>query len=751
MSARTRVQKRLRVLPVLALVLALAVMMLDPYGAATALRLKGFDFLQASAPAPSAETATRPPAIAVEIDEAALEAFGPWPWPRWRLAETVRRIAAAGPRLLVFDLVLAEPDPTSPENAVRAFAPGTEIGELEAALSGSPGHDRALSSALRSANAIAAFGAADRPPPGAAVPPPAEFGFVFPRDNPLTMVPDRASAVRSVPAMDVRADHLGAALQSPDADGKLRRLALLANVGGSLEPTLALQAMRALLDAEGAEVLAVRTGTNPYTGKRGEVVSLAMSGRLIPTAPDGGIWLAWPKDAALRRLSAAELAKPDFDLSQLSGRIVVLGKGPAAGGALWPTPPGESLTSAAATALGLERLEAGPLLKRTTATAGVELAAVVGAGILLALLGPSLPMLVTLLFTAGSLAGGLALARAGFIADGTLYDVAVAPLAILAVAAASLGLRLYAAHVGESELRAAFRAKIGPATLRATAREPSRGGFEGDRRKASVLIAGIRGFDDITESLIEDPEGVRILLTEFATWAEAHIRRSRGTFDRLDGPLAIAFWNAPGDDMDHALHACDCAMRMIEGLEALNRRLEIEAERRHRALPPIQVEVAVNTGQCFVGDFGSRERPDYGLVGDVMTAAHRMVRRSHRYGPAILVGEHTANAVRNLFALLEIDRLEIPQKQMPMRVYALLGNPLVRASPRFRTLETKHTEIFAALEARDWPKVRTLIAEARELRGAVPSLYDLYARRLDHLERDPPGEGWDGVVRSSVV
>lgn len=45
----------------------------------------------------------------VAIDEAALHAAGPWPWPRARIAALVDRVAASGARAVAVDILLAEP------------------------------------------------------------------------------------------------------------------------------------------------------------------------------------------------------------------------------------------------------------------------------------------------------------------------------------------------------------------------------------------------------------------------------------------------------------------------------------------------------------------------------------------------------------------------------------------------------------------------------------------------------------------
>jgi len=50
----------------------------------------------------------------VEIDDASLEAYGQWPWPRHRLAEVLEKIGSAGPAVVGVNILFPERDRTSP-------------------------------------------------------------------------------------------------------------------------------------------------------------------------------------------------------------------------------------------------------------------------------------------------------------------------------------------------------------------------------------------------------------------------------------------------------------------------------------------------------------------------------------------------------------------------------------------------------------------------------------------------------------
>ena len=65
------------------------------------LNLKVTDLLLASAKAP----APKLDIVTVAIDEASLEKYGQWPWPRYRFARLPEQISAGGPKTIGIDII----------------------------------------------------------------------------------------------------------------------------------------------------------------------------------------------------------------------------------------------------------------------------------------------------------------------------------------------------------------------------------------------------------------------------------------------------------------------------------------------------------------------------------------------------------------------------------------------------------------------------------------------------------------------
>ena len=95
---------------------------------------------------------------------------------------------------------------------------------------------------------------------------------------------------------------------------------------------------------------------------------------------------------------------------------------------------------------------------------------------------------------------------------------------------------------------------------------------------------------------------------------------------------------------------------------------------------------------------------------------------------------------------LNLTRITTP-RDAAIKLYAMLGNPLVRASPKFRALQTFHDHILQSIQAQQWEKARGLIEQCRKLSGASQKLYDLHEARIAWYEKNPPPADWDGAFR----
>jgi adenylate cyclase len=225
------------------------------------------------------------------------------------------------------------------------------------------------------------------------------------------------------------------------------------------------------------------------------------------------------------------------------------------------------------------------------------------------------------------------------------------------------------------------------------------------------------------------------------------IIEQRGTIDKYIGDAIMAFWNAPLDDPDHALHSCEAALEILRRLDALNAERREEAKRAGIAASDMEIGIGISTGESVVGNMGSDIRFDYSVLGDSVNLASRLEGLTATYGLRILLCSETAKRCGNDFAMLEIDRVRVKGKRDAATIYTLLGGTDLRRQSHFRAFRGAFTEMREHYARGDWSGARLALDRSRRNNESVQlaKLLDLYESRLSALEARPAMTEWDGV------
>src|SRR5246500_4870374 len=265
----------------------------------------------------------------------------------------------------------------------------------------------------------------------------------------------------------------------------------------------------------------------------------------------------------------------------------------------------------------------------------------------------------------------------------------------------------------------------------------------------TIMFSDVRGFTTISESYKKDPQGLTRLMNRFLTPLTNAILARKGTIDKYMGDAIMAFWNAPIDDREHQINACEAAIDMLERIDELNKVREQEAEDGGHVYIPLNVGIGLNTGTCVVGNMVSDLRFDYSVLGDSVNLASRLEGQTKEYGFPIIVGSNTALAVKDKFAIIELDFIMVKGKKEPEVIYAVAGREDVARSARFQRLRNLTIEMLACYRNRDWDGALAAIERGRKTDevNSLEYLYNLYEARLVSYKRNPPPDDWNGAYQ----
>ena len=268
--------------PLAVLALALGVRVLVP--AVEEVQLKIFDTFQRIKPRAYEPT----PVKFVDLDDESLEKIGQWPWPRTYVADMTARLANMGAAAIVFDIVFAEPDRTSPDNVLPLWPTTPELEALRGAADALPDHDLVLAEVFAQANVVTGFVLTNT---GSDRLPATKGTFAFAGDDPKPFVPGFRGAIVNLEPLQEAATGNGSFNLVPEADGIVRRVPLLFSIGDTLYPSLVTEALRV---AQGARTNIVKSsgasGETAY-GEQTGVNHIKVGALEVPTDSAGPIWL----------------------------------------------------------------------------------------------------------------------------------------------------------------------------------------------------------------------------------------------------------------------------------------------------------------------------------------------------------------------------------------------------------------------------------------------------------------------------
>lgn len=573
----------------------------------------------------------------------------------------------------------------------------------------------------------------------------AEIGrqWPWPRDLHARLV----AALRAAGARTIGVDIIFAEPSTPEGDAALAAAmgpdVVLASDISMLETPQASQLLR-------AEPLPELTATGARAGVASVVLDRDGAIRRMPAYEDGfarvllgsdapppsgalmqsyGPARTYPTVSYYQALDPDAFLPPDF----FKGRTVIVGLSMQAapkvdaGGAdayatSWSARTGTLVSGAEIQATVFDNLAAAHFIRMApgwAATAAAFAAAALAA--LMAWWGTSWRTFVV------ALGGVTAIVAASFLLlrFGRVYVPPAAPALAFAAVSLAQGARDYAAERRlRREITRAFSQYLSPALVRQLTLEPERLKLGGERRTLSILFCDVRGFTTISEQMKDSPERLTALVNRLLNPLSDAVVNAGGTIDKYIGDCIMAFWNAPLDDPDHAVHAVQAALDMLAALDRLNAELAAEAAQLGEQAIALKIGVGINTGDCVVGNMGSEKRFDYSALGDAVNLASRLEGQTKNYDVSILLGAQTAALAGERMAVIELDRVAVKGKSELATVSTVL------ASPPAAEAMTAHR---AFLEEKYAHRTQKALTRLHSLEEAIPELRGYYLRQRRRL------------------
>jgi adenylate cyclase len=714
----------------LALLIGLAALRIADPAPLEELRVRTFDTFQRIDP----RVKTARPVTIVDIDEASLAKLGQFPWPRTRIADLITGLTRLGAVVIAFDIVFSEPDRLNPDVAADTFRDLDE--ETRSRLRALPSNDQILADAMRRSRVV--LGESGLPQVQS------EFdkslpltGLAMLGEEPQPFMLEWPGLLRNVPLLEAAAAGRGLFTIWPERDGIVRRVPVMMLAQGATMPSLSF------------EMLRVATGTDTIFIKSDQagIKSIGVKGFQIPTDRNGQLWVHFAHHDPKILVSALDVIEGKVAPEKIKGQLVLIGTSAVGLNDNKTTPVDPSMPGVEIHAQVIESALTRAVLTQPNYGIAVELCAAILFGILVIAFAPLFGPIT--LVAVGALFATLLIGTSWYFytQHRLLIDFTYPLLSTTSIYLTLIFTSFVREQRQRKQIRTAFAQYMSPALVEQLAQSPEKLVLGGEEREMTIMFSDVRGFTSISESYKNDPQGLTALMNRFLTPLTNAILERKGYIDKYMGDAIMAFWNAPLDDSEHQLNACEAAVDMLERIDVLNKQREFEAKEGGHVYIPLNVGVGLNTGTCVVGNMGSDMRFDYSVFGDSVNLASRLEGQSKEYGFPIIVGSRTALAAREKFAILELDFIMVKGKKEPEVIYAIAGRADTAHSARFQRLRNLTIEMLACYRNRDWEGALAAIERGRRTDEArsLELLYNLYEARILGYQKNPPPEDWNGA------
>lgn len=689
-----------------------------------------FDGYQRTMPRPYDPMA---PVHIIDIDEAALGAYGQWPWPRSYMAELTERLFDHGAAAVGYDVLFPEPDRTSPELIVESWARFTDGAAPVLPDLGIAPHDTRFADAMRWRPVVLSVaGGLEGSMPEAV----AGFAVTGATPSTLTTYP---GAISNLPELTAAASGIGTISLGRNADGITRSVPMVSDFGGVLIPSLSAELLRVAQGA-GGHVLRTSEASGEMSGGTVAATAMQVGALSFPLEADGRFRLYYAgyqpeRVTPVGALFEAEGINPELQ-NRLAGRIVLVGSSAQGLFDIRTTPLDGQIAGVTLHAEIIEQIVSGAFLMRADWMRGLEILIVALSGILLTICirleRPLLGLGAALFFGGGSVVGGVM----AFSMWGVLFNPVTAVLTAVLVYIPGTTLGYLAKERARRSIRERFARFLPPPLIAEIEKNPTAALTpEGAERDLTVMFVDMRGFSTVTEGM--PPDRVVTLVNTFLSAVAEALVDHGATIDKFMGDAVMAFWNAPIERPDHASAALGALHAINDAAEQANFLLTSQG------LPRVNLGVGLNTGPASVGLMGSRDRLSYTCIGDSVTLAARLEGLTRIYGTRNCVGPNTVAECPPHLQAVTLDLIAVKGFANAVEVSTVLP----RMTPGVEALVTALAEARAIYIARDWEGAEAAMMKVARIK--VPTcntalLAQAYLDRIAAYKESPPPEGWQG-------
>ncbi|MGA1870036.1 MAG: CHASE2 domain-containing protein [bacterium] len=681
--------------------------------------------------------------IIAAIDQKSIDELGRWPWPRSKIKSLIERLSDAGAQVIAFDIVFQAPEKNILAEFIKEysyiFTDRAEKQRLMKMLD-QINPDRDLSQAIEKAgNVILGMffflspeEARRRGKEKVNQESRVLFSQRFPIIQQVSLTHSKDRVARGY-GFEMSMEMLAQSAVSngfiniyPDFDGIIRWAPLIIEHKGNFYPSLSMQIVKQYWNLQDDSIL-IKLGECGVEG-------LYIKEIPIPVDTRGNVLINYQgPEATFPHYSISDILDHRLPLKDLQGKIVLIG---ATATSIYDMryTPYKIMSGVEIQASILNNLLNQTYLSIPSHYFLIEIVILLGIGLVLGIFLSFTPLIIGSVVTAALLIGYIYLNCYLLFSQGIWISLVYPLIEIFAIFTI---INLYRYSTEEKErkkIKKSFEHYLAPALVQELINDPEKLQLGGEKQVLTVLFSDIRNFTTISEGL--KPETLIYFLNEYMTAMSTIILDHFGFLDKFIGDAIMAVYCTPIKREDHAVLSCQTALKMQNELTVINEKY------RPQKLSEIKIGIGINSGEMVIGNFGSKQRFDYTVLGDNVNLASRLEGITKVFGVKIIISEYTQQLIHNRWPVRELDIVRVKGKIKPVKIFELIS--LDDDIHLFEALCARYYEGLEAFRNRKWEDGLKKFQEALLLNpDDGPSKY--YLERCLHYQKHPPPSDWDGI------
>lgn len=230
------------------------------------------------------------------------------------------------------------------------------------------------------------------------------------------------------------------------------------------------------------------------------------------------------------------------------------------------------------------------------------------------------------------------------------------------------------------------------------------------------------------------PGALAELLNDYFAQLFAPVENHQGVVLDVVGDAMLAVWVGASSSDALRRQACEAALEIAAAVEEFNR------SPKH---PPVPTRIGLHAGQMLLGHIGARQHYEYRAVGDIVNTASRIEGLGKQLGANLLVSPEALEGM-DTFLCRPLGDFLLKGKISPVAVSELIGHRS-EATPRQLRLCEQFAAALDLFRGRCWDEAAAALSRILE-ETPTDGPTRFYLEQCERLKTSPPAEEWQGTI-----